>query len=193
MSTELELISIEKCEELKLKKYLITDDIKLKENCFKYPDDLEKESFDEYRKVFENKNTEFIKFIFKYNDYKDKAYGEYFAFILDNIIKDYQNIPKLKYDAEKTFSLILEIFKDLFHKQFEDYFTEFINTQKGSKEKNNKRYFEEKKYKEFLIKIFDYDLIIEKMFSTLPKEALSNKRRLRKLNAQMRTKAKQRA
>ena len=133
MSTELELISKEKCEELKLKKYLITDDIKLKENCFKYPDDIEKESFDQYRKVFENKNTELIEFIFKYNDYKDKSYGVYFAFILENIIKDFQNIPKIKYDAEKTFSLILEIFKDLFRKQFEDYFTEFLNTQKGSK------------------------------------------------------------
>ena len=133
MSTELELISKEKCEELKLKKYLITDDIKLKENCFKYPDDIEKESFDQYRKVFENKNTELIEFIFKYNDYKDKSYGVYFAFILENIIKDFQNIPKIKYDAEKTFSLILEIFRDLFRKQFEDYFTEFLNTQKGSK------------------------------------------------------------
>ena len=165
-------------ELIELMEYLDMKADKLKQflNLYKYLDDIDQneENFGDYQKLFESKNMELIKLAFKHIDYNDKAYGVYFAFILNNIIKDYQNIPKLKYDAEKTFSLILEVFKELFHKQFEEHFTEFINSQKGPKEKNNKRYFEEKKYKEFLIKIFDHDLIIEKMFSNLPKEALSN-------------------
>jgi hypothetical protein len=119
--------------------------------------------------------------IIKCNDSLSIRYGDFFLGILEKILKD-DNYGEFNYDTEKTFEFILEIFKSLFHKDFINHFKCF----KIDKIKNNIKnddlklciaeYFNQEKYKEFLIeKIFSTKTKLDEMFTNLAHKVLDKK------------------
>lgn len=84
-----------------------------------------REAFRKYQVLFETKNQYLIELVFRLNT-KNANYGDYFLFILENILMDAEESNyrerAIIYDFESTFKLALETFKERFHEDFQEFF-----------------------------------------------------------------------
>ena len=105
-------------------KYLDSSIDSFKTTELKFKTASKQKDFNKYRELFETENFNLIKLVLKFYIKYDN-YGDFFLFILDNILLDDKNkhIP-IKYDADFMFGFVLEIFKDKFQDEFKDYFRE---------------------------------------------------------------------
>jgi succinate dehydrogenase flavin-adding protein (antitoxin of CptAB toxin-antitoxin module) len=65
-------------------------------------DNFEQENFQHFRKLFESEDFDLIQFVFDH-DYSEKYYGDFFYFVLSQILADFRNWKMkkdfLNYDA----------------------------------------------------------------------------------------------
>lgn len=177
LKQRLKACTIDEIERLKLIKDLNINEAILKDYFDSYPiltenANTKQINFENYKLLFENGNFDLIKLIFKYNNYDNKAYGDYFGSILEYIIDDYKSNLMPKYDAQKIFGLILEIFKEMFQNDFKDHYREFMVKYKY---KLDVEYFKNENYKDFLLNKFSSKLSIEKLFTKLAHDVLEHK------------------
>ena len=121
VANKLNPFSINEIEKSKLMKDLNINDSQLNElfELYKIEPNTERIDFGLYRCLFEKKNPALIELVLKFNSNHDfsKAFGDYYFHLLENILQDETTQPK--YDTEKTFELILSIFKFLLTKSKE--------------------------------------------------------------------------